>query len=297
MSSEGDYLARFPYSGPKMAPLFARAPAVQAEPDRLSSPIIYVTPDTLEDREVMSVIESLAATLIIHWEGFRAECYDDATGRVVRPGDAHRGVLTIGYGCTDPSVAVPGNIITEAQGRDLLLEDMTEHFAPVRRLIGQAPKPLTVHMVAALWSFAFNVGGTTFANSKSVVGRIKAGNLEGAAEGLQKYVYSGGLRMRGLERRRAAEREVFLTGLSHGEDEEGARATPDTPKTDKPVITRSTEIPAAGATGAAVGVATLWERFTEMPVGVQYALIALALGGPLYWLIRRIMKARAGEED
>ena len=61
-------------------------------------------------------------------------------------------------------------------------------------------------------SAAFNLGTRTFCAS-SMSRKALAGDLPGACAALSLYVYAGGVRMRGLERRREAEKALCLKGL------------------------------------------------------------------------------------
>lgn len=296
-----------PVPGPAPAPA---PPVVVEETERESVAPVEIDVSFIDLFEIsaseiprhIDSIRALAMHEIRRWEGFRGEAYDDATGRAVAAGDEIIGIVTIGYGCTDPEYAQPGNIISHEKALELLERDMDDHWDPVEDLLRASPKPLTLHQIAALWSFAFNVGGAAFTKSASVAGRVRVGDLVGAANGLLLYVYAGGRRMRGLANRRASERELFLTGVAEGAAaDDGARLPPDQPRTDKPVWTRSSEIGAAGAgVTATVGIiGTLAEQLSALGETVQLVLIGLFAvvlmgGGWVIW--RRIYKARVAEE-
>lgn len=56
-------------------------------------------------------------------------------------------------------------------------------------------------------SFTFNVGGQALCNS-TLAKRINAGQLPGACAELSKWVYSRGIKLPGLVKRREAERAI-----------------------------------------------------------------------------------------
>ena len=128
------------------------------------------------------------------FEGLRLEAYRDAAG-----------VLTIGYGSTRGVRA--GMTITEAEAERRLREDVDRHAEPIDALVRV---PLSEHERAALASFVFNLGGAAFAQS-TLLRKLNAGDRAGAADEFPRWVYAGGKKLRGLERRREAERAMFLT--------------------------------------------------------------------------------------
>ncbi len=149
-------------------------------------------------------------SLIEHFEGCRLTAYWDATGRV----------WTIGWGHTGPDVR-QGLTITQEVADDLLIQDIIAREIVIKRYF--AAVPLTRGQFDALVSFLYNVGegargikdglitlksGRTSTLARKVLER----NYVDAAEEFPKWIYSGGVPLRGLERRRRAERQLFLTG-------------------------------------------------------------------------------------
>lgn len=131
--------------------------------------------------------------LIQQFEGLRLAAYRDSAG-----------VPTIGYGSTK-GVRM-GDEITEAQALELLVADIEHHADGVRRLVNV---PLNQNMFDALVSFTFNLGVGALASS-TLLKRLNAGDYQGAADELPRWVHAGGEKLRGLERRRQAERALFL---------------------------------------------------------------------------------------
>ena len=130
---------------------------------------------------------------IREWEGCRLKAYKDGGG-----------VWTIGVGHTGPDVK-PGMTITQFEADELLRLDIEDH--DISRLLGNAPT--TQNQFDAMSSLAFNIGLTRFAGS-TVLKRHKLGNKTGAANAFLLWHYDNGKPVRGLMRRREAERKVYL---------------------------------------------------------------------------------------
>lgn len=135
--------------------------------------------------------------IIKRFEGLSLRAYaDPATG-----GEPY----TIGYGSTTD--VEPGDSITPEGAERLLREDLKNAERAVEQLV---TVPLNANQHAALVSFVFNLGFGNLASS-TLLKRINAGDYEGAAQELDRWVYAGGERLKGLERRRAAEKALFLS--------------------------------------------------------------------------------------
>jgi len=130
-------------------------------------------------------------------EGLRLKAYQD-TG----------GVWTIGYGHTGKDV-YPGLVITQKRALELLAKDVAEASAAVNRLVTW-PK-LTQEMFDALVDFTFNAGVTAFKNS-TLLRKLNAGDIEGAASELRRWDKNNGKVIPGLSKRRNQERALFLLG-------------------------------------------------------------------------------------
>ena len=137
--------------------------------------------------------------LIEQFEGLRLTAYK-ATRR-----DKY---YTIGYGHYGADVK-QGMTITEAQAEAYLRQDVAEAEAAVNKYSGNG---WNQNQFDALVSFAYNVGnidGLTN-NGKRSVAEISAK--------LPEYVYSGGVKLAGLVRRRAAEKALFDTPVTSAVD-------------------------------------------------------------------------------
>lgn len=114
-------------------------------------------------------------------------------------------VLTIGYGSTGPHVK-EGMVITERDAEDLLRSDLRRFEDGVSRL---APK-CTQGQFDAMTSFAFNLGVGALKQS-TLLKKHNAGDHAGAAEEFKRWVKAGGVTLKGLVRRRAAEKQLYLS--------------------------------------------------------------------------------------
>lgn len=115
---------------------------------------------------------------------------------------------TIGYGHYGADVK-QGMTITEAQAEAYLRQDVAEAEAEVNKYSGYG---WNQNQFDALVSFAYNVGGIdglTYGGKRSI---------EGISVKLPEYVYSGGVKLEGLVRRRAAEKALFDTPVTGAVD-------------------------------------------------------------------------------
>lgn len=139
------------------------------------------------------------------FEKFVPEPYNDGYGG-----------LTIGWG----HLIQPGESfgrISPAEGEQILRRDVTVAENAVDRGV---KVPITQAMYDALVSLAFNWGSGNFASSTHLM-KLNSGDYMGTAQRISEHpVTSGGQQSRGLVRRRAAEKDLFLSGgLPGGADE------------------------------------------------------------------------------
>jgi lysozyme len=114
-------------------------------------------------------------------------------------------VWTIGYGSTGPHVR-EGMAISERDAEDLLRSDLRRFEQGVAKLAPDCSQG----QFDALVSFAFNLGLGALRKS-TLLRKHKAGDPAGAAAEFRKWVMAGGVRLKGLVRRRAAERDLYLS--------------------------------------------------------------------------------------
>lgn len=137
--------------------------------------------------------------LIEQFEGLRLTAYK-ATRR-----DKY---YTIGYGHYGADVK-QGMTITEAQAEAYLRQDVAEAESTVNKYSGYG---FNQNQFDALVSFAYNVGNIDqlTVNGTRSIEQIRAK--------LPEYVYSGGVKLEGLVRRRAAEKALFDTPVTAAVD-------------------------------------------------------------------------------
>ena len=118
------------------------------------------------------------------------------------------GILTIGYGhviTERDSFTYP---LTEEQAERILITDLMRIERIIKPMI---LVPLSWNQLDALVSFSFNVGPHAFRIS-TLRKLLNEGDYEGAGEQFLRWVYVGKTKLRGLVRRRKAERALFLGG-------------------------------------------------------------------------------------
>jgi len=131
--------------------------------------------------------------LIKSFEGFSETVYKCPAGKD-----------TIGYG----HLLRPGESfesITREQAEDLLRKDVDFAEDVVDKYVNV---PLSQGQYDALVSFVYNLGERNFRDS-TLLRKLNSKDYEGAANEFNRWVYASGRKLKGLERRRAQERELF----------------------------------------------------------------------------------------
>lgn len=139
-------------------------------------------------------ISNRGIELIKKFEGLRLTAYRCSAG-----------VLTIGYGHTRGVKA--GDLITARQADEFLREDVRSAELVVNL---DVKVWLSQGQFDALVSFVFNLGAGNFVKS-TLLRKLNDGNYVGAADQFGRWIYAGKTELLGLIRRRAAERELFLS--------------------------------------------------------------------------------------
>ena len=137
-----------------------------------------------------------AIGLVAAWEGRSLVAYVDPVG-----------IPTICDGYTH-GVRL-GDVATPERCDALTEQEVRKALAVVDRSV---PQVLPDGVRVALASFVYNVGPGAFGGS-TLVRKLRAGDLAGACNQLPLWVYAGGKKLRGLERRREAERQICLSDL------------------------------------------------------------------------------------
>ena len=143
----------------------------------------------------MRKITGQGLELIKRFEGFRDEVYLDAAG-----------LPTIGYGHLIREGDDFSGGISKEDGEALLVKDTGIAERAVLSLINV---PLTDGQFDALVSFTFNLGGGALQRS-TLRQKLNREEYEAAASEFIRWVWAGGKKLKGLIRRRKAEKEVYL---------------------------------------------------------------------------------------
>ena len=131
--------------------------------------------------------------LIKKYEGLRLEAYKCPAG-----------VWTIGYGHTKG--VIKGMKISKEEAEDLLKQDVSIVELQVVNTVGK----LAACKIDALVSFAYNVGVAAFRRS-TLCRKVKANSDDPAIRNeFMKWIYAGGKKLQGLERRRKEEAEMYF---------------------------------------------------------------------------------------
>jgi len=136
-----------------------------------------------------------------NFEGLRLTAYPDPA--------THGDPWTIGYGHTGAEVH-QGMTITQEQAEEFLMQDVQK---AVQTVNSKVHTDLTQNEFDALVDFVFNVGAGNFAGS-TLLRKINAGDMEGAALEFEKWTHADGKVMAGLIKRRHAEAVLFLNKLA-----------------------------------------------------------------------------------
>lgn len=148
-------------------------------------------------------INNAGLELIKEFEGFEADSYQDPVG-----------IWTVGYGTTraaavgiDPK---PGVSVTEPEG-EYYLRLAVDKFASA--ILPKIKRPINQNEFSAFLSLAYNIGPGAFGRS-SALKHFNAGDKQKAADSILLWNKAGGRVLRGLVRRREAEKALFLSPVS-----------------------------------------------------------------------------------
>lgn len=141
---------------------------------------------------------ALALSAVAGFEGLRTAAYRDPVG-----------TPTICFGYIY-GVQI-GDTATIDECRQLLTDEVVRHGMEVSNAV---TVPLSLEEMAAYTSFTYNVGGQAF-RSSTLLRLLNAGDRVAACNQLPRWVYARGIKLPGLVNRRAAEREMCLSGLQN----------------------------------------------------------------------------------
>lgn len=137
--------------------------------------------------------------LIKQFEGCKLTAYQDSVG-----------IWTIGYGWTQPVDGKPiraGMTIKQETAERLLKTGLVSYESDVSRLVKVG---VTQGQFDALVSFTYNLGARSLSTS-TLLRKLNAGDYTGAADEFLRWNKAGGKVLKGLTRRREAERALFLS--------------------------------------------------------------------------------------
>lgn len=146
--------------------------------------------------KVAGGVMATAVALVAAWEGRSLVAYADPVG-----------IPTICEGYTH-GVRL-GDVATPQRCDALTEQEVRRALAVVDQSTSQQ---LQDGVRVSLASFVYNVGPGAFGGS-TLVRKLRAGDLAGACRELPRWVYAGGKKLRGLERRRQAEMKICLSSL------------------------------------------------------------------------------------
>ncbi|WP_436897661.1 lysozyme [Acinetobacter gyllenbergii] len=153
--------------------------------------------DALNPNQAMA-ISQVGIDLITSFEDLRLTAYDDGVG-----------VWTIGFGTTvypNGGKVKKGDVCTKAQAMSFFQHDLRRFETAVNSAV---KVPVSQNQFDALVSLTYNIGEAAFKGS-TLLKKLNAKDYAGAADQFPQWNKGGGKVMKGLVRRRAAERELFL---------------------------------------------------------------------------------------
>ena len=142
---------------------------------------------------MMKKVSDICLDKIKEFEGLRKEAYYDAAG-----------VPTIGYGHTH-GVRM-GDVISEYWAEMFLKADLYD----VEKQVDSLGLDLNQPQFDALVSFAFNLGFYKLKTSTLLKTIKEGGSMRAIKKEFKRWVYAGGKKLRGLERRREWEARRFF---------------------------------------------------------------------------------------
>lgn len=138
-------------------------------------------------------IAAALTALVLAWEGQSNDPYRDLVG-----------VWTVCAGETN----VPMRRYSDAECEAMLADSLATYANDVKRLTPH----LRGNQLIAATSLSYNIGVSAYARS-TVRRRFNAGDLRGGCDAFLMWTKAGGREIKGLRKRREAERKICLSGL------------------------------------------------------------------------------------
>jgi len=137
-------------------------------------------------------ISNTGIDLIKHFEGCETEAYLCPAG-----------VPTIGYGHIKG--VQMGDVITEAQAHEMLVEELDEYESYINDLVTVS---LNQNQFDAMVSWVYNLGGGNL-RASTLLKVLNSGDYAGVPAQIMRWNKAGGKVLEGLTRRRQAEADLF----------------------------------------------------------------------------------------
>ena len=137
-------------------------------------------------------ISNTGIDLIKHFEGCETEAYLCPAG-----------VPTIGYGHIKG--VQMGDVITEAQAHEMLVEELDEYESYINDLVTVS---LNQNQFDAMVSWVYNLGGGNL-RASTLLKVLNSGDYSGVPGQIMRWNKAGGRVLEGLTRRRQAEADLF----------------------------------------------------------------------------------------
>jgi len=222
-------------------------------------------------------INKATIDLVKEFEGCKLTAYRDAVG-----------VWTIGYGTTARAglgiIPTGGMTITQAEADQLLADGLNKFADQIRPMITAG---INDNQFGACVSLAYNIGAHAFSTSSALKHINAGGDYAKAADAFLLWNKAGGKTLKGLVRRREAERKLFLTPVFEQVPIFDERISP----------AQSTTMQASAlqiASGAGAGIAALGSLSgTAQVVALGFAGIVVLAG--LYIMRERLRKWSLGD--
>jgi lysozyme len=220
------------------------------------------------------IVNEATLDLIKEFEGFKAEAYLCPAG-----------IWTIGYGTTaSAGVGITpkaGMKITKAQAEKYLKATL-EGFS--KEIVPYITAPINENEFGAFISLAYNIGPSAFKKSTALK-RFNAGDKKGAANAILMWNKAGGKVLKGLVRRREAEKKLFLTSPNGAPKSTEEKAERDSIAQSKTMQASAVQVVSgAGAGIAAVGSLSGTAQVVALVLAGIVVLAAL-------WVMRERLRA------
>ena len=145
-------------------------------------------------------ISKRGVKFISDWEGFRDKVYLDVGGKP-----------TIGFGHLLTKQEIENDIFKDGISKKKALKLLQKDTSWAEKVVNNHVNvPLTQNQFDALVSFVYNLGSYNFQKS-TLLRKLNQKNYKDTAEEFLKWVYVNRMKIKGLENRRKAEKELFLS--------------------------------------------------------------------------------------